>query len=233
MISHILEIEKGKNCEDIYNSIKGKVYELSTHRFASNIIERCLFFGTNEQKNNIIDEVLKKEDSSNVSIISLAKDKYGNYVVQKMIEYSEDVKKDEIIKKIMNSSLSLKKEGYTKHVFSYIIKIGHKISPDNIQSSININNNNNNFNINNIKDEESLNMSNDRENEDEKDDDNNLVNDSDKEMFQKEDFFSKNFINNNYNNSNLMNSKANYNVNLEKINFQNYFEGFINNSQNK
>jgi len=30
-----------------------------------------------------------------------------------------------------------------------------------------------------------------------------------------------------------MNNKANYNVNLENINFQNYFGGFINNSQNK
>ena len=54
-------------------------------------------------------------------------------------------------------------------------------------------------------------------------------------MFQKENFFSKNFINinNNYNNTNLMNNKANYNVNLENINFQKDFEGFINNSQKK
>ena len=233
MIQHILEIDKGQNCVEIYNSIKGKVYNLSIHRFSSNIIERCLYFGTNEQKNNLIDEVLKKEDNSNKSIISLVKDKYGNYVVQKMIENSDNAKKDEIIKKIMNSSLSQKKEGYTKHVFNYIGKIGHKISSDNIQSSININNDNNiqNKNVNIIKDEKNLDMSNNSESEDEKDEDNFIVNENDKEIFQKENFVSKNFIN--INNTKLMNNKANYNVNLENINFQKDFEGFINNSQKK
>jgi hypothetical protein len=237
VIQHILEIDKGQNCVEIYNSINGKVYDLSIHRYASNIIERCLYFGTNEQKNDLIDEVLKKEDNSNKSIISLVKDKYGNYVVQKMIENSNNAKKDEIIKKIMNSSLSQKKEGYTKHVFSYIVKIGNKINSDKIQSSININNDNNiqNKNVNIIKDEKNLDMSNNSESEDEKDEDNFIVNENDKEIFQKENFFSKNFINinNNYNNTNLMNNKANYNVNLENINFQKDFEGFINNSQKK
>jgi hypothetical protein len=233
VIQHILEIDKGQNCVEIYNSINGKVYDLSIHRYASNIIERCLYFGTNEQKNALIDEVLKKEDNSNKSIISLVKDKYGNYVVQKMIENSDNAKKDEIIKKIMNSSLSQKKEGYTKHVFSYIVKIGNKINSDKIQSSININNDNNiqNKNVNIIKDEKNLDMSNNSESEDEKDEDNFIVNENDKEIFQKENFFSKNFIN--INNTKLMNNKANYNVNLENINFQKDFEGFINNSQKK
>jgi hypothetical protein len=233
VIQHILEINKGQNCVEIYKAIKGKVYDLSIHRFASNIIERCLYFGTNEQKNDLIDEVLKKEDKANNSIISLVKDKYGNYVVQKMIENSDNVKKDEIIKKIMNSSLSQKKEGYTKHVFSYIVKLGNKISSYNIQSKININNDNNiqNKNVNISKDEENLNMSNNNESEDEKDEDNYIVNEDDREMFQKENFFSKNFIN--INNTKLMNNKANYNVNLENINFQKDFEGFINNSQKK
>ena len=127
VIQHLLEINKGKNCEEIFKSLKGKVYEMSIHKYASNIIERCLYFGTKEQKYNIIDEVLLKDDYLHDSLISLVKDKFGNYVVQKMIENSEEDKKDEIIKKILNSYLVKRKEGYTKHVLNYIENLGYNI----------------------------------------------------------------------------------------------------------
>ena len=79
VIQHLLEVNKGKDCEEIFKLIKGKVFEMSTHKFASNIIERCLYFGSKDQKYNIIDEVLSKDDYLHDSIISLVKDKFGNY----------------------------------------------------------------------------------------------------------------------------------------------------------
>jgi pumilio RNA-binding family len=153
VIQHLLEVNKGKNCEEIFKLIKGKVFEMSTHKYASNIIERCLYFGSKEQKYNIIDEVLLKDDYLHDSLIALVKDKFGNYVVQKMIENSEKDKKEEIIKRILNSYLVKRKEGYTKHVLNYIKQLGYNINSDHFNSQDNVINNNVN-NINNIINDE-------------------------------------------------------------------------------
>ena len=82
---------------------------MSIHKFASNVIERCLHFGAKNQKNKLIDEILEKNEKMYNSLISLVKDKFGNYVVQKMIEYSDDDKRKEIINKILNSKIIKKK----------------------------------------------------------------------------------------------------------------------------
>ena len=39
-------------------SIKGKVIELSNHKFASNVVEKCLQYGSEKDKREIIDEFL-------------------------------------------------------------------------------------------------------------------------------------------------------------------------------
>ena len=77
--------------------MNGKVYEMSIHKFASNVIERCLHFGSKIEKGQLIDEVLEKNEKMYNSIISLVKDKFGNYVVQKMMEYSDEEKRKQII----------------------------------------------------------------------------------------------------------------------------------------
>ena len=146
MIQYLLEINKGKNCEEIYKSLIGKVYDMSTHKYASNIIERCLYFGTQEQKNNIIDEILLREDYLHDSLISLVKDRFGNYVVQKMIENSDKRKREEIISKILNSYFIKRKEGYTKHVLNYIENLGYNILGEDSNSKNNVTENN----VNNI-----------------------------------------------------------------------------------
>jgi hypothetical protein len=67
VIQHVLE--HGKSQEDknkIVKSIKGKVIELSNHKFASNVVEKCLEYGSEKDKKEIIDEFLDSnyEDES-------------------------------------------------------------------------------------------------------------------------------------------------------------------------
>ena len=63
--------------------------------------------------------MMKKKDV----IFTLTKDKFGNYVVQKMIEYSDDKTKKNIIDRILSNPGMKKKEGFTKHVISCIEKL--------------------------------------------------------------------------------------------------------------
>lgn len=62
-------LEQGKIQEDkdkIVNSIKGKVIELSNHKFASNVVEKCLQHANAVDKELLIEEFLEKnfEDES-------------------------------------------------------------------------------------------------------------------------------------------------------------------------
>ena len=42
VIQHLLETRKGENCVEIYQEIKGSIFDMSIYKFESNAIERCL-----------------------------------------------------------------------------------------------------------------------------------------------------------------------------------------------
>jgi len=73
------------------------------------------------------------DDQTNESLLALVKDKYGNYVVQKMIEVADVKTKEKIIKRIISSQALKKRDGFcnilfitftAKHVINFIEKMG-------------------------------------------------------------------------------------------------------------
>ena len=61
---------------------------------------------------------------NNNIIYNLVKDKYGNYVIQKMIELAELKSKEILVKKIISSNVLKKRDGFSKHVMGMIDKLG-------------------------------------------------------------------------------------------------------------
>ena len=60
MIQHVLE--HGKSQEDknkIVKRIKGNVIVLSNHKFASNVVEKCMEYGSDKDRKEIIDEIME------------------------------------------------------------------------------------------------------------------------------------------------------------------------------
>ena len=53
----------------------------------------------------------------------MVKDKFGNYVVQKLIECSDEKSKNIIINRITSNLSSNKKDGFSKHVINFIDKL--------------------------------------------------------------------------------------------------------------
>jgi pumilio RNA-binding family len=122
VIQHIVEKRGAGKCGKIYEFLRGKIYDFSIHKFASNVVEKCLSLGNNSQRKEIVDEILNRED--NDSLLAMVRDKYGNYVVQKMIEHSDQKTKECIIKKISTSNALKKRDGFSKHVINFIEKMG-------------------------------------------------------------------------------------------------------------
>eukprot|EP00349_Pseudokeronopsis_sp_Brazil_P005063 CAMPEP_0202965220 /NCGR_PEP_ID=MMETSP1396-20130829/9268_1 /ASSEMBLY_ACC=CAM_ASM_000872 /TAXON_ID= /ORGANISM="Pseudokeronopsis sp., Strain Brazil" /LENGTH=72 /DNA_ID=CAMNT_0049687867 /DNA_START=2035 /DNA_END=2253 /DNA_ORIENTATION=- len=70
--------------------IKGNVIALSNHKFASNVVEKCLQYASDKDKKEIIDEIMENSDEAegegqfqlmNGPLYQMMKDRYGNYVI--------------------------------------------------------------------------------------------------------------------------------------------------------
>jgi pumilio RNA-binding family len=58
VISHVLEHGAPPDKVFVINKIKKKVLMLCTHKFGSNVIEKCLVHSDTRQKEEIISEIL-------------------------------------------------------------------------------------------------------------------------------------------------------------------------------
>jgi hypothetical protein len=93
-------------------NLQGKYIHKEINTFISNVIEKCLYRGTQKQRKQMIDEIISKDDISHDSLLAMVKDKFGNYVVQKMIEFSDHKTKEDIIKRIISSQAMNKRDGF-------------------------------------------------------------------------------------------------------------------------
>ena len=109
----------------IYDSLRGHIYEYSIHKFASNVVERALTFGKKELQQNIINEIVALEENCPECIITMVKDKFGNYVIQKIIEHADPISQQKIIKAILDKQSVIKNDGFSKHVLNYIEKLNN------------------------------------------------------------------------------------------------------------
>ena len=144
VIQYILE-NQTINCEELYPifySLRGNIYQYSFHKFASNVVERCITFGNEMQKKEIINEVVELVNNDEELIINMVRDRFANYVVQKIIEFSDNDIQQKLINIILSRQNKIKNEGFSKHVLNYI----EKLNADNIKGN-KIKNNINNKNI--------------------------------------------------------------------------------------
>lgn len=63
---------------------------LGKHKFASNVMEKCLEYGTEDERRMLVGLILKdsneKSSGDDSALQTLTKDQYGNYVIQKALE---------------------------------------------------------------------------------------------------------------------------------------------------
>lgn len=64
-------------------------------------------------------------------IINMVRDKFANYVVQKIIEFSKNEIQQKLINIILSRQNRIKNEGFSKHVLNYIEKINNGINKGN------------------------------------------------------------------------------------------------------
>ena len=101
------------------SAVSGRVVTLSQHKFASNVVEKCVINATSLERSCLIKEICHDDSDSVCSALAvMIKDQYANYVVQKMIDTAEDDDLSVLMSKIRSHISILHKFAYGKHILA-------------------------------------------------------------------------------------------------------------------
>jgi hypothetical protein len=133
VIQHVLEHGKPHERTRIINFLRGRLLEYSRHKFASNVVEKCVSFGMESERQALIEEVLtpiEVEGASEeggdggggvvVPLHLMMRDQFANYVVQKMLEVVDGEQRDLLLACIKPQIHHLRKYTYGKHILAKV-----------------------------------------------------------------------------------------------------------------
>ncbi|XP_057210902.1 pumilio homolog 1 isoform X4 [Triplophysa rosa] len=133
VIQHVLEHGRAEDKSKIVAEIRGNVLGLSQHKFASNVVEKCVTHSLRAERAMLIDEVCSMADGPHSALYTMMKDQYANYVVQKMIDVAEPTQRKIVMHKIRPHIATLRKYTYGKHILAklekYYMKNGVDLGP--------------------------------------------------------------------------------------------------------
>ncbi|CDU17313.1 hypothetical protein YYC_05461 [Plasmodium yoelii 17X] len=104
----------------ITNEIVNDIYKLSSHKYACNIIEKILLKKEYKYKKKIIKRIVDDIPEGNDNIISICKDCYGNFMMQKLLTTCKRKERNLIVKTIIENLDKLKEETYGKYILRAI-----------------------------------------------------------------------------------------------------------------
>lgn len=117
VIQKALEFGDQDDLEFVFRSLRGKVRELACHATACRVVQKAMDRFT-EPRNAIIDEVLPHT-------LALANDKYGNYVIQHVLEMGRPEDKTRIIDMVLGGSIvHLSKQKFASNVVEKCVMNG-------------------------------------------------------------------------------------------------------------
>ncbi|KAK6941178.1 Pumilio RNA-binding repeat [Dillenia turbinata] len=127
---HVLERGKPQERSQIINRLSGHIVQMSQHKFASNVVEKCLQHGDAAERELLIEEVVGQNEG-NDNLLIMMKDQFANYVVQKILETCTESQREKLLSRIRGHLHALKKYTYGKHIVARFEQLfGEAIAPE-------------------------------------------------------------------------------------------------------
>jgi hypothetical protein len=119
VVQNILEAGPDDDITRLIAAFTGRFYQLSMHKFASNVIEKCIRRASAAQRQGIFGEIIGAQGRwETARILRMAGDQFGNYVIQRIIEFGSDLQQTAIYHVVYQNYDELAEEGYARHVIS-------------------------------------------------------------------------------------------------------------------
>ncbi|XP_058756601.1 pumilio homolog 6, chloroplastic-like [Vicia villosa] len=127
---HVLERGRPQERSQIISKLSGHVVQFSQHKFASNVVEKCLEYGDPSEREVFIVEIIG-HDGQNDNLLTMMKDQFANYVIQKVIDICSDNQRAILLSHIRIHANALKKYTYGKHIVARLEhQFGENQTPD-------------------------------------------------------------------------------------------------------
>uniref|UniRef100_A0A183CCZ9 PUM-HD domain-containing protein n=1 Tax=Globodera pallida TaxID=36090 RepID=A0A183CCZ9_GLOPA len=97
VIQHMIEHGLPEDRERIVRSLQGDILKHIYRKAICNIIEKCLTFGTTEQKNSLIDQVCADDGTGKPPLLQMMKQQFANDVVLKMVDGADSAHRDKMM----------------------------------------------------------------------------------------------------------------------------------------
>ncbi|KAI5171406.1 pumilio RNA-binding family [Nematocida sp. LUAm3] len=120
VIQHILEKGTEEHKRRIIENFIEKLPEYSTHKFASNVMEKCVLCGTQDARKKMLSQLMQQKPGKENMLITISSDKFGNYVIQRMLDVLTGKDKDLLVSSLRAHLTELKKSSYAKCIVSKI-----------------------------------------------------------------------------------------------------------------
>ncbi|XP_076921724.1 pumilio homolog 5-like [Bidens hawaiensis] len=112
---YLLVERKPEERSQIVHKLAGHIVQLSQHKYASNVIEKCLEYGDDDARQLMIKEITDTVNG-NDNLLVMVKDQYANYVVQKVLRVCSGHQRASLLSRIKLHLDMLKKYTYGKHI---------------------------------------------------------------------------------------------------------------------
>lgn len=125
VLQHVLQHSNPDARDAIVDVVAKNILAFSKHKFASNVVERCFVATQTKQRDILLTAVVGNADNS--PLVSMVRDQYGNYVIQKMLETLNVPQRNKLIRKISEYVPNIRKIAFGKHIVAKIEKLTGKV----------------------------------------------------------------------------------------------------------
>ena len=127
VVQSILKAERKEHVLALIKAFTGHFYEFSVHKFASNVIEKCIRGATPDQRERIFEEIIGEEGNYRSDrILTMIQDQFGNYVLQRIIEFGTKSQQNAINDVAYEHYDELCNINYAKYVITRLEYFGYK-----------------------------------------------------------------------------------------------------------
>ncbi|KAL8425165.1 hypothetical protein Efla_006126 [Eimeria flavescens] len=124
VIQHLLEYGRERDKEDIVDFLKNNLSKLATQKYACNVMERALSLNTlGRAQSELIDVALHPDPQKGPPVTPLMLDRYGNYVVQRMVEVAEGRQRELLFRRLLEQLPLLRSCTYGKHIVAALDRL--------------------------------------------------------------------------------------------------------------
>jgi hypothetical protein len=125
VIQNILEARRPEHWSALVEAFRAHFYEFSIHKFASNVIEKCIRGASRAEQIVIFAEVIGEEGHYlEDRIVTMVADKFGNFVMQRIIESGTESQQNAIYAVVYDNFDALMESPYASYVVSKLETMG-------------------------------------------------------------------------------------------------------------